>query len=142
MALKVSEGLVDVVKHLLQESLEDHPLVRLQAVIALGRLGQASAGPILLYLMRDQLPEVRYQAVRGIGLLKLEGAVEHVEPLPLGKALDDVDQHDFVGQFLVDDPLCRGGADVTRSDDCDFHEFPLCLDVCSNGIWLFEFDGV
>ena len=67
--------------HLLEEALEDHPLVRLQAVIALGRLGQASAGPILLSLMRDQLPEVRYQAVRAIAQLKLEGVEEQIVPL-------------------------------------------------------------
>ncbi|MEJ7593475.1 MAG: HEAT repeat domain-containing protein [Planctomycetaceae bacterium] len=85
--------------HLLEEALEDHPLVRLQAVIALGRLGQSSAGPILLSLLRDQLPEVRYQAVRGIGLLKLEGAVEQVEPL-----LDDSDE------------LVRRGAEQTLTD--------------------------
>ena len=73
--------------HLLEEALEDHPLVRLQAVIALGRLGQASAGPILLSLMRDQLPEVRYQAVRAVAQLKLEGVEEHIVPL-----LEDSDE--------------------------------------------------
>ena len=73
--------------HLLEEALEDHPLVRLQAVIALGRLGQASAGPILLSLMRDQLPEVRYQAVRAVAQLKLEGVEEQIVPL-----LEDSDE--------------------------------------------------
>jgi len=73
--------------HLLEESLEDHPLVRLQAVIALGRLGQASAGPILLSLMRDQLPEVRYQAVRAVAQLKLEGVEEQIASL-----LDDPEE--------------------------------------------------
>lgn len=73
--------------HLLEEALEDHPLVRLQAVIALGRLGQASAGPILLPLMRDPLPEVRYQAVRAVAKLKLEGVEEHIVPL-----LEDSDE--------------------------------------------------
>ena len=73
--------------HLLEEALEDHPLVRLQAVIALGRLGQASAGPILLSLMRDPLPEVRYQAVRAVAQLKLEGIEEQIVPL-----LEDSDE--------------------------------------------------
>ena len=50
--------------HILEEALEDRASVRLQAVIALGRLGQASAGPIMLSLLRDSLPEIRYQAVR------------------------------------------------------------------------------
>ena len=85
--------------HLLEEALEDHPLVRLQAVIALGRLGQTSAGPILLSLMRDQLPEVRYQAVRSIAHLKLEGVDEHVFSL-----LDDADE------------LVRRGAEQTLTD--------------------------
>ena len=67
--------------NLLEEALEDHPLIRLQAVIALGRLGQASAGPILLSLMRDQLPEVRYQAVRAVAQLKLEGCEESIQEL-------------------------------------------------------------
>lgn len=71
----------DTALNLLEEALEDHPLVRLQAVIALGRLGQSSAGPILLSLMRDQLPEVRYQAVRAIAQLKLEGVEEQIVPL-------------------------------------------------------------
>ena len=73
--------------HLLEEALEDHPLVRLQAVIALGLLGQASAGPILLSLMRDPLPEIRYQAVRAVAQLKLEGVEEQIVPL-----LEDSDE--------------------------------------------------
>lgn len=73
--------------HLLEESLEDHAMVRLQAVVALGRLGQASAGPILLSLMRDQLPEVRYQAVRAVAQLKLDGVEENIVPL-----LEDSDE--------------------------------------------------
>lgn len=85
--------------HLLEEGLEDHPLVRLQAVIALGRLGQTSAGPTLLSLLRDQMPEVRYQAVRGIGILKLADAIEHIEPL-----LEDSDE------------LVRRGAEQTLAD--------------------------
>jgi HEAT repeat protein len=77
----------DTSVHLLEEALEDHALVRLQAVISLGRLGQSSAGPILLSLMRDQMPEVRYQAVRAIAQLKLEGVEEQIAPL-----LEDSDE--------------------------------------------------
>ncbi len=77
----------DTSVHLLEEALEDHSLVRLQAVIALGRLGQSSAGPILLSLMRDQMPEIRYQAVRAIAQLKLEGVEEQIAPL-----LEDSDE--------------------------------------------------
>lgn len=77
----------DTSVHLLEEALEDHALVRLQAVISLGRLAQSSAGPILLSLMRDQMPEIRYQAVRAIAQLKLEGVEEQIAPL-----LEDSDE--------------------------------------------------
>lgn len=83
----------------LEEALEDHSLVRLQAVIALGRLGQSAAGPSLLSLFSDAQPEIRYQAVRAIGALKLDDAIRHVEPL-----LDDKDE------------LVRRGAEQTLTD--------------------------
>jgi len=67
--------------HLLEEALEDHPLVRLQCVIALGRLGQASAGSIMLGLLQDSQPEIRYQAVRALAQLKLEGTEESIQAL-------------------------------------------------------------
>jgi HEAT repeat protein len=73
--------------HLLEDALEDHALVRQQAVISLGRLGQSSAGPILLSLMRDQMPGIRYHAVRAIAQLKLEGVAEQIAAL-----LDDSDE--------------------------------------------------
>ncbi len=73
--------------HLLEDALEDHALVRQQAVISLGRLGQSSAGPILLSLMRDQMPGIRYHAVRAIAQLKLEGVEEQIAAL-----LDDSDE--------------------------------------------------
>lgn len=73
--------------HLLEDALEDHALVRQQAVISLGRLGQSSAGPILLSLMRDQMPGIRYHAVRAIAQLKLEGVEEQIATL-----LEDSDE--------------------------------------------------
>ncbi len=66
---------------LLEAALEDHAVVRFQAVLALGKIGNSAAGPSLLALLRDPLPEVRYQAVRALGQLKLEGSEVHLEPL-------------------------------------------------------------
>jgi HEAT repeat protein len=66
---------------LLEAALEDHAIVRFQAVIALGKLGHQAAGPVLLELLRDPQPEIRYQAVRAIGQLKLEGCEERIETL-------------------------------------------------------------
>ena len=66
---------------LLEDALEDHQVVRLQAVIALGKLNQSSVGPVLLTLLKDAQPEIRYQAVRAMGQLKLEGCDEAVESL-------------------------------------------------------------
>ena len=66
---------------LLEAALEDHAVVRFQAVLALGKIGNTAAGPSLLALLRDPLPEIRYQAVRALGQLKLEGSVAHLEPL-------------------------------------------------------------
>ena len=66
---------------LLEAALEDHPVVRFQAVMALGKLGNQAAGPVLLDLLRDPQPEIRYQAVRAIGQLKLEGSEEQIETL-------------------------------------------------------------
>lgn len=77
----------DKSRPLLEEALEDHPLVRLQAVIAMGRLGGANSGPALLALLKDSQPEVRYQAVRAVGQLKLDGSEEFIVPL-----LEDSDE--------------------------------------------------
>jgi|GEM_PF-1923117 len=66
---------------LLEAALEDSAVVRLQAVISLGKLGNHAAGPVLLGLLRDVQPEIRYQAVRAIGQLKLEGSEEQIEAL-------------------------------------------------------------
>ncbi len=85
--------------HLLEEALEDHPLVRLQAVISLGRMGETSAGPTLLTMLQDQLPEIRYQAVRALGQLKLDGCEDSIVPL-----LQDSDQ------------MVRRGAEQTLQD--------------------------
>lgn len=85
--------------HLLEEALQDHPIVRLQAVISLGRMGEASAGPTLLTMLQDQLPEIRYQAVRALAQLKLDGCEESVVPL-----LQDADQ------------MVRRGAEQTLQD--------------------------
>ena len=66
---------------LLEAALEDHAVVRFQAVLALGKIGNSAAAPSLLALLKDSQPEIRYQAVRAIGQLKLEGSEEHIEPL-------------------------------------------------------------
>ena len=66
---------------LLEAALEDHAVVRFQAVLALGKIGNSAAAPSLLALLKDSQPEIRYQAVRAIGQLKLEGSAEHIEPL-------------------------------------------------------------
>jgi HEAT repeat protein len=71
----------------LEEAVEDHPVVKLQAVIALGQLKLAAAGPTLLSVLKDQMPEVRYQAVKAIGQMKLDGAEGAIEEL-----LDDSDK--------------------------------------------------
>lgn len=84
---------------LLEEALEDHSLVRLQAVISLGRMGESSAGPTLLTMLKDQLPEIRYQAVRALAQLKLDGCEESVVPL-----LQDSDE------------MVRRGAEQTLQD--------------------------
>ena len=84
---------------LLEEALEDHPVVRLQAVIAIGRFGMPSAGPALLSLLTDTSPEVRYQAVRAVGQMKLEGAEDYAERL-----MDDPDE------------MVRRGAELTLQE--------------------------
>jgi HEAT repeat protein len=66
---------------LLEAALEDHAVVRFQAVLALGKIGNSAAAPSLLALLKDSQPEIRYQAVRAIGQLKLEGSEVHLEPL-------------------------------------------------------------
>jgi HEAT repeat protein len=66
---------------LLEAALEDHAVVRFQAVLALGKIGNSAAAPALLALLKDSQPEIRYQAVRAIGQLKLEGSEAHLEPL-------------------------------------------------------------
>lgn len=66
---------------LLEEALEDHAVVRFQAVLALGKIGNSAAGPSLLALLKDLQPEIRYQAVRALGQLKIEGTEVHLEPL-------------------------------------------------------------
>ncbi|MEI7700378.1 MAG: HEAT repeat domain-containing protein [Planctomycetia bacterium] len=65
----------------LEEALQDHAVVRLQVVIALGRMVLPAIGPCLLSLLQDTQSEIRYQAVRGIGQLKLEDAAPQVETL-------------------------------------------------------------
>ena len=66
---------------LLEAALEDHAVVRFQAVMALGKIGNSAAAPALLALLKDSQPEIRYQAVRALGQLKLEGSEAHIEPL-------------------------------------------------------------
>ena len=83
----------------LEESLQDHAVVRLQGVIALGRMALPAIGPCLLSLLQDSQSEIRYQAVRGIGQLKLEDAAPQVEML-----LSDPDE------------LVRRGAEQTLVD--------------------------
>lgn len=99
----------------LEEAVEDHPVVKLQAVIALGRLGQSAAGPTLLAVLKDSSPEVRYQAVRGIGQLKLNGCEEAVEAL-----MEDPDKMVRRGaeQTLIDlgvNPSALKGRQIRRS---------------------------
>jgi HEAT repeat protein len=65
----------------LEAALEDHPTVRFQAIIALGKIGSTSAGPSLVTLLNDPQPEIRYQAVKALGQLKLPGCEERVEML-------------------------------------------------------------
>ena len=71
----------------LEKALEDAGPVRLQSLISLIRYGQASVGPAVIGLLRDSVPEVRYQAVRGIATLKLTDAAAAAESL-----LDDPDE--------------------------------------------------
>ena len=86
-ARAIGEFSDDMSVHNLEEALEDHAIVGLQAAIALGYLGHSSAGPFLLSLMRHQVPEVRCQAVKAIAQLKVEGVAEQIVPL-----LEDSDE--------------------------------------------------
>jgi HEAT repeat protein len=84
---------------LLEEALEDVSAVRLQAVIGLGHLGQPAAGPLLIRLLHDVRPEIRYQAARSLAALKLEDSTLEIERL-----LEDPDE------------LVRRGAETALSE--------------------------
>ena len=58
-----------------------------------------SYGPVLLSLLTDTSPEVRYHAVRAVGQMKLEGAEDHAERL-----MDDPDE------------MVRRGAELTLQE--------------------------
>ncbi len=77
----------------LEEALRDEMVVRLQAVIALGRIKHKRSLPGLMAMLRDGAPEVRYQALLAIGRFGDPKAVKAVSVL-----------------LMDDDPMVKRGA--------------------------------
>lgn len=68
----------------LEESLHDGRLVRCQAVIALGSIGDKKSVPAILAQLRDSAPEIRYHACNAIAQVG-----ELSDPEPLQSLLED-----------------------------------------------------
>jgi HEAT repeat protein len=77
----------------LEEALRDEMVVRLQAVIALGRIKHKRSLPGLMAMLRDSAPEIRYQALLAIGRFGDPKAVRAVSVL-----------------LMDDDPMVKQGA--------------------------------
>lgn len=72
---------------LLQKAAEEHAVVKIQAVIALGNIGLVDSAPLLLTLLKDVSPEIRYQAIRSLVQIKATDIDE-----ALLRCLDDSDE--------------------------------------------------
>lgn len=72
---------------LLQKAAEEHAVVKIQAVIALGNIGLVDSAPLLLTLLKDISPEVRYQAIHSLAQIKAPDIDE-----ALFRCLDDSDE--------------------------------------------------
>ncbi len=72
---------------LLQKAAEEHAVVKTQAVIALGHIGLVDAAPLLLTLLTDVSPEIRYQAIHSLAQIKAPDAED-----ALFRCLDDSDE--------------------------------------------------
>ena len=95
--------------------------VRAAAASSLGQLGYQQARPFLLDSLNDESPNVVEAAMRGLGWLRSEEAVE-----PLKRKLRGDNQEDWVIQRAAADAL----RDIT-GEDCNYgiHEFPPELRV-------------
>jgi HEAT repeat protein len=71
----------------LERALQEESAVRSAAVLALGVLGDDSVVPALLASLKDPIPEVRYQALSGLGKLKATSAVRSIRGM-----LEDSDE--------------------------------------------------
>ncbi|MCA9060887.1 MAG: HEAT repeat domain-containing protein, partial [Planctomycetaceae bacterium] len=83
----------------LEEAVYDERVVRCQAVIALGRLGESAAVPTLLSMLRDVAPEIRYHTCIALSLIKPTDIEEN-----LFRLLED------------DDEMVRRGAETALKE--------------------------
>ncbi|MCA9115282.1 MAG: HEAT repeat domain-containing protein [Planctomycetaceae bacterium] len=65
----------------LSNALTDQFSVRCRAIVSLGQIGDDSAQPALLAMLKDQTPEVRFHACNAIGEAGLKSARPALEPL-------------------------------------------------------------
>ena len=112
----------DVLKH------DSHEGVRATAASSLGQLGYNEAGKFLLDALNDESPNVVEAAIRGLGWLRFEEAIE-----PLTEKLRGDNEKDWAIQRAAADAL----RDITGKDwDCGIHEFPPDLRVRDADITL------
>ena len=112
----------DVLKH------DSHEGVRAAAASSLGQLGYNEAGKFLLDALNDESPNVVEAAIRGLGWLRSEEAIE-----PLTEKLRGDNEKDWAIQRAAADAL----RDITGKDwDCGIHEFPPDLRVRDADITL------
>ena len=112
----------DVLKH------DSHEEVRATAASSLGQLGYNEAGKFLLDALNDESPNVVEAAIRGLGWLRSEEAIE-----PLTAKLRGDNEKDWAIQRAAADAL----RDITGKDwDCGIHEFPPDLRVRDADITL------
>ena len=112
----------DVLKH------DSHEGVRAAAASSLGQLGYNEASKFLLDALNDESPNVVVAAMRGLGWLRSEEAIE-----PLTEKLRGDNEKDWAIQRAAADAL----QDITGEDwDCDIHGFPPDLRVRDADITL------
>lgn len=112
----------DVLKH------DSHEGVRATAASSLGQLGYNEAGKFLLDALNDESPNVVEAAIRGLGWVRSEEAIE-----PLTEKLRGDNEKDWAIQRAAADAL----RDITGKDwDCGIHEFPPDLRVRDADITL------
>ena len=102
--------------------------VRAAAASSLGQLGYNEAVQFLLDALNDESPNVVEAAMRGLGWLRSEEAIE-----PLKRKLRGDNEKDWAIQRAAADAL----QDITGEDwDCGIHEFPPDLRVRDADITL------